>query len=462
MSESPADQLTGSQLETFQKAKEASNRNNPAYAITLLRQIVDETPGHLESRRLLRANEMMKVKSASALDKLKIQPLILRGRGALSKSPKEAMNLAEDALENDPRSDQGNQLLSDAALALNLLDVAILALETLREAKPSNLDNLKALGKLYLDRKLPEKAQAVFDAALKIKPNDGEALKGMKDASAVHASQQGSWEENLDYRASLKDEKQSAELEQESRVVKSSEAIDQQLEKLLELYGQNNNNLSVVIKIASLYERKEDLISATNFLNWASHLTNQGDPEIEKRLDKIKTRQQEESMAAKRHAIEAAPADQQPALLEELKALEAQFADYRLQSAKESVARYPNDNMLRYELGKALAEAGQYKEAIPELQQAVKHPNVRYQAFNMLGFVFWKRNMLDFAVKQFQTAESEMLVMDDLKKEIIYNLGCVYDEAGKKDLGLEQFKKIYEVDSQYRDVAQRVESSYGH
>ncbi len=68
--------------------------------------------------------------------------------------------------------------------------------------------------------------------------------------------------------------------------------------------------------------------------------------------------------------------------------------------------------------------------------------------------------MLDMAKKQFETAESELVSMDSLKKEVIYNLAEVIEAMGDKDAALEQFKKIYEVDYNYRDVAGRVESAY--
>jgi hypothetical protein len=51
--------------------------------------------------------------------------------------------------------------------------------------------------------------------------------------------------------------------------------------------------------------------------------------------------------------------------------------------------------------------------------------------------------------------------MDELKKEITYNLGLVYEQTKQPDKALEQWKKIYDVDMGYRDVAARVEASYG-
>ena len=217
----PDVQLNPQQQETLKRAREASERQNYDYAINLLLQLVRDVPDDIFSRRLLRANELLKIKSASAFDKVKIQPLVLKGSSCLKKDPAEAMSIAEDILAIDPRSEQGNNLLAEASEALNLPEVAILALETLRDAKPSDVDNLKALGHLYLKFHQNDKALKIFDAALKIKPNDGAALKGMKDASALQASKQGAWEENLDYRQSLKSGDESAAIEQASKVVKS-------------------------------------------------------------------------------------------------------------------------------------------------------------------------------------------------------------------------------------------------
>jgi hypothetical protein len=52
--------------------------------------------------------------------------------------------------------------------------------------------------------------------------------------------------------------------------------------------------------------------------------------------------------------------------------------------------------------------------------------------------------------------------MDELKKEIVYNLGIAHETIQQPDKALEQFKEIYEVDMAYRDVAARVEASYGN
>jgi len=50
--------------------------------------------------------------------------------------------------------------------------------------------------------------------------------------------------------------------------------------------------------------------------------------------------------------------------------------------------------------------------------------------------------------------------MDAMKKEIVYNLGLIYERTGDQEKSLVCMKQIYEVEHGYKDVAARVESSY--
>ena len=68
--------------------------------------------------------------------------------------------------------------------------------------------------------------------------------------------------------------------------------------------------------------------------------------------------------------------------------------------------------------------------------------------------------MLELAAKQLEEADREISSMDAMKKDIVYNLGLVYEEMGETEKSLAEMKKIYEADYGFRDVATRVESSY--
>jgi tetratricopeptide (TPR) repeat protein len=104
--------------------------------------------------------------------------------------------------------------------------------------------------------------------------------------------------------------------------------------------------------------------------------------------------------------------------------------------------------------------AGHFREALPELQRARQNPNARLKAMNLLGKCYQQLGMLDLAAKQLEEAGREILTMDATKKEITYNLGLVYEQMGEAEKSIGCMKQIYETDYGYRDVAERVESSY--
>ena len=108
-----------------------------------------------------------------------------------------------------------------------------------------------------------------------------------------------------------------------------------------------------------------------------------------------------------------------------------------------------------------LLNLGEFNEAIPELQRARQNPNSRLKAMSLLGRCFVQKGMLDMAATQFKSAASEMIAMDVVKKDTLYDLGLVYETMGKKEEYLQCMKDIMETDYGYKDVAKRVEASYG-
>jgi Flp pilus assembly protein TadD len=129
-------------------------------------------------------------------------------------------------------------------------------------------------------------------------------------------------------------------------------------------------------------------------------------------------------------------------------------------AARKRSERNPTDLHLRYELGEHLLQAGRFRDALPELQRARQNPNARLKAMNLLGRCYRELGMLDLAAKQLEEAAKEITSMDALKKEIVYNLGLVFELMGEGGKSIAAMKQVYEADYGYRDVATRVESSY--
>jgi len=455
MPEITSAQLTGSNLDTFRKAKDAMARQNHYYVIMLMPPVLEANPGLLEGRKILRASQIAKAKAASKMDKsmaaVRIAPAVMQAKSAVGKSLGAGLAKLEEALTLDPFSPQANAALGEIALQNDLPGTAVFAYETVRTAKPQDTQNLHGLAQALIAAKQMSKARDVYQNLLEVAPTDGAALKGMKDASALVATQSGGWEKSQDFRDSLKNKDESSALESASKVVKTAEAVAEQLARLHAQFEKEPQNVVLAKQIAELCETQGSLDHALQWFQFSHELTQKTDPVLEKAVFRLQCALLDQEWE------QAKAAGSDDAVCDEILARKKSVI---LEGAKDRVKRYPNDLQYRFELGEALIDNGGYKEAVPELQQALRQPSVRHRALNLLGVSYQKRKMLDLAAKQYALAASEIVAMDNVKKDAIYSLGVILEEMGKKAEALEEFKKIYEVDSQFRDIAERVEAAY--
>jgi tetratricopeptide (TPR) repeat protein len=314
-----------------------------------------------------------------------------------------------------------------------------------------------------MENEQPAKAGDIYGKILEINPNDLSAVKGGKDAAAAASMQRGGWErEEATYRDLIKDKGQAVALEQEARVYRGEEMINFLLGELSEKYVQDPQNLDTARRIAELYEEKNDLENAVTWFGYAAQLSQYTDFALVRKASDLRIKQFDNSIASLEQFL-AASADSVDAAryASQLEEMKRQRAEFSLDEAKKRVERNPTDLQLRFELGEILISLGNYKDAISELQRARQNPNVRLRAMNLLGRCYTERGMFDLAANILSAAAGELLQMDNVKKEIVYNLGLVYEKMSQEEKSIECMKQIYEVDYGYRDVAERVESSYG-
>ncbi|MFC4993715.1 tetratricopeptide repeat protein [Rubritalea tangerina] len=446
------------------KALSAVEMQNHSYAISLANAVLKDAPGFLEARQLARKCAAQVASASGKKKKSGGMTALLSGgvssmklAAAAKKDPVSALVQLEKELEKDPYDPQINDVLFDTAMRLNLLDTAAFALETVRKGAPENTKLLHKLAEHYLLRDMPDKATDVFNDIVKQDPGDIDAVKGAKDSSARASMKKQKWEEAQSLDDLKKDAAQVAELEAADRAAMTR---DQQLEKLGQLiqqYQQDQNNLAVVKQIAQLYEEMENWKDAHAFYDWAYQISN-GDAALKLKAGQIGDRVANEQLKELEAQLEADPNND---------ALRAQVVEARQSRARESVAeaqkrveQNPTDPQLRYELGAALYNAGEYSEAIPHLQQATRNPHIRTRVLLTLARAFDGKEMHDLAIKQLADALADLHAMDSTKKEVLYEKGLIHEKMGVADEALECFKQIYEVDYGYRDVANRVESSY--
>ena len=450
---------------TWLKAMSAMQLRNYGYAVQLLQPLLKAHPDFLTGRQLARRaaiaknagkKSMLGGLSSASFGTMKVQ-------GLIKKDPAAAMDAAEKILENDPHNPQVNQLLREAALAANLPEVAAFALETIIDGSPRDTKTMHELARHHMAQGAPHKAVDIYNKIIEIAPNDLSAIKGGKDASAASSMQKGGWErEDTTYRDLIKNKEQAVSLEQQARAVHSDEMIDQLLAEMHAKAEREPGVVDTARKIAELYEKKEDLENAANWYSYAAGLSGNTDQSLARKAVDLHLQQFDLAISAREEFIAANPGSTETAQYEsELEGIKTQRAELLLEEARKRVERNPTDQIVRFELGEILVGLHRYQDAIPELQKARQNPSVRTRSMCLLGQCFMARAMYDMAAKTFSDAVAELSLMDSVKKDVIYNLGLVYEKMGDQEKHIVCMKQIYEVDYGYRDVAARVEGSYG-
>lgn len=446
-------------LNLWKKAKLAKEQRNWEYVVNLGLPVVQAYPMFLEARMMVRLAEGEAAKTA------KKGFFGGGGGGGLSfslkggkKDPWEAIwELEEAVFQKDPFNIKANLEFYDLGMRAGEPTLAVLGLETIRAGHPTNTKIAHQLAEHYMSHDMPEKASEVYRHIVKQDPRDMSAIKGEKDAAA-RSSIKNQWQG--DFRSTVKDAAEQNKLEMLNRQGMTPEQMEALLAELSNDYEADPTNITTVKNMAGLLEKMENLEQALSFYNYALSL-NPSDVAMERKIEMLNDKVQDQQIVNLETEIEAHPdapdIEQRRADLAEIKRQRGQKA---VVEAKQRVDRNPTDKQYRFDLGQAYFNCGMYGEAIPELQQARTNPNLRNRALMMLGKCFEKKNMNDLAINAFNDATKEMAIMDNAKKELLYELAMVYEKVGKRDEYLEALKEIYNFDYGYKDVAKRVESSY--
>jgi len=457
-------ELNETQRSHWLKAVAAIELRNFGYAISLLQGILKQEPQFLTGRQLLRRAEVTKSKSAKkSFFNISTAPIaIMKAQREIKKDPKHAIEKLEKVLEDEPYNRQANLVLKEAALAAGWPEIGVFALRTLLEKNPRDVKVLHELGRLYHELGESDREVEIYNQITEINPLDPEALRLGKDASAHASMKSGGWTEAESYRDLIKDKEAAISLEQQSRMRLTGESLDQQIAETLARQKSEPANIDLARRLGALNEQKEDFEAAIGWYQYAADLTKGADAGLVRKVSDLKIKGLEREIAAHEGFLSTHTLAHElyGKKAEELKTAKKSRAEILLDDARDRVERNPTDLQLRFELGAHLVDAARFREAVPELQRARQNPNARLKAMNLLGRCYGELGMLDLAMKQFEEASSEIVSMDAMKKEILYNLGLVYERMGAREKSLNCMKQIYQADYGYKDVAQRVESSY--
>jgi len=211
-------------------------------------------------------------------------------------------------------------------------------------------------------------------------------------------------------------------------------------------------NLKLLRSLSELYAQKKEFDRAIEYAERIRSSEGGTDPSLDRLISDITIKKLNHEISLLDPAA--------PEYTQEVARLEAERQAFQLKECQQRAERYPNDLQIRFELGDLYFRTGKITEAIGEFQKAQANPQRRLQALGYLGQCFARRGMNDSAVRMLQNAIKEKPVFDDEKKELTYQLGCVFEKMGKPEEAIEQFKQIYELDISFKDVSAKVDKYY--
>lgn len=446
----------------FQKGNDALLRENFDYAIDLYNQVLLKEPTLFECRKALRTAQFKKAGGGGGMFKklwsgASSSPMVAKGQMALRKNPGEAIQIAEQILNHDPYSSGGHRIVVEAAKAMEMPRTAAVSLDILYRNSPKDKEIAIELANALAAIGERSRGEKVLSELARVFPTDSEIGQALKDLSARNTLTGGGYDALASgegsYRDILKDQKEASALEQEQRVYKSEDAAEKLIKDYETRIQAEPTNVKILRSLAELYAQKKQFDRALEFYQRVKSTdVGGGDPTLDRAMAETRVRQFDDQI----EKLDPAAPDYAQAVAK----LKADRLTFQVEDCQKRVEHFPTDLAIRFEMGVLYFQTGKVGEAIQEFQKAQGNPHKRLSAMNYLGQCYAKRKMFDLAARALQNAIKEKPIFDDEKKDLIYNLGTVYESMAQKEQAIEQFKQIYEVDISYRDVAAKVDAYY--
>lgn len=432
------------------------------YSLDIYSSILKQSPGCLELRKRLRQQQMKIAKSSaksisSILGKLTNAPFLFKSKN--SKNPEIAISSAEELIAKNPLNIAAHEMLADACSSLEMKGTVVFAYETIRSIEPKSLPNLKKLANAYLEAGESDLAIQTGNSILEINPSDGDAEDMMKRASVAVAMTRGKWEGSTDFREQLKDKEEAEALEQSAKTVNDAKGLEALIRQAYDKVQAEPDNLNHYRQLCDYYQRYGDLQNAIAWIQQARKLeAGKGDVSLEEKERQLTLEYYDGVIEQWEKALATDPknAASQKGYSDAVQAKK----NFQLNQLQSLVQRYPNEYGYRYELGCILFEEGEFDACLPHFQLAQRNAKVRLDAILFLGRAYLNKNFFDLAIEQFKLLKNEIQIMDDRKKDAVYQLGCCYESMGKPEEAIEEFKAVYSADISFRDVADKINAFY--
>jgi len=459
MAGAKSDQVAQQAQNFFNKGVAAFERGNLDIAIDLLMQCVTLAPGFSRARKFLRAAQIARFKREKkgklAAQMQEFSAMMLRMKiAAQQKAGKieAALLECERLLTMNPLHPQNVELLVEIADAAGHPDASLFTIEAAYENNPDDMKLLRRVADYYMTVGEYAKARDAYSKLNAYLPNDQTIFKALKDAEA-RVTMAAGWEEAAGkkdaYRDLIANKDQAKKLDMQAKAVVAGSDAEALIEEAKERIAKEPGNLNAYRALARLYSQNKRYDEAVATIEDARKV-NPADPELDRALTQAKIASYESRIEALKAAGDEAGAHN----------MEIEMNQFVFDDLASRVQRYPNDLKLRFELGMQYYKYEYFDDAIAQFQMSQRSPKERVESLYYLAKCFSKKGQRDMAVMQLETANDQLPIMDDLKKKVIFELGCLAEESGDFEKAFNYYKDVYAADIGYEDIGARMERIY--
>jgi tetratricopeptide (TPR) repeat protein len=441
MADVPVSALPLRQQKLLENARTALDIGNHGYALEACGQVLKASPGCVKARRVHRQAQLLQFEEhnriiAKAVGGLSSTPFIF---SSVTKDPLKALSSAERILSADPTSASALKMLAEAAEGLQMMETAVFAREAVQELEPDDAVNLRALAEARLKVGRPTEALAAADELIRLKPLDAGAQDLMRHA-AIAQQQPAPQSSGPRAPATPPDPLDVAREELAHHL------------PLVEAEPDHLPHYRAIIAACRQLGRPGDA------LTWIRRARGRPagatDAGLARTESEIEGEVLELQLKSAESALLGSPTDEQ--VQARVESARRELASFRLFEAKRNTDLNPHDHAMRLKLAQAYLDSGRADAALGHFQEALAAPEQRVAALIGMGRCHRARREFEAAVAQFILAKADLTKMDERKKLVVYSLGECYDALGREADAIAEYKAIYNDDTDYRDVAAKI------
>jgi tetratricopeptide (TPR) repeat protein len=439
----------------FQYGNDAALKANLDYAIDMYKQACKLVPDNLSFRQALRSVQRRKFDNdPSKVGRLvgaRNQPLRMRARSARSKGQyAHALEVCEDAFTNNPWDVAAAREASEAAEQGGYLALAEWYIESVH-AQAKDAEFFRHAAHVYERNEHWQKAIACWEQVKKLDPNDENANRQINSLSASATIKRAGLNEALDKHNKPAEDTPEELKDKLARLKQEQLTPEERWHKEIQ---ENPSQVWPYLNLAEHHRNRSQLEAAEKILGQGLK-ANPKEPMLQQAYADVQISRMKRAIDSWTQKSKENPDD--PAARAKLDQITKLLGDYELKEFRRRVAQSPEDTGLHYQLGLALAKAGQHDEAIAEFQQARSSPNLRIQALFQAGLSFEANSAWKLADRAYRDALKGLESEDVANFNALhYRLGRVAEALGNHETAEEHYNEVAANDYTYLDVAQRL------